>query len=62
MNPNRRLIDRCKWLPWAYINDSGCPIQAVPPALFIAVVIPCRAIIERMMQRDPPHPSSNRPR
>lgn len=49
--PAIRLLDRCKWQPWAYINDYGLPLLEVPTMLFSHVVIPARSIILAAMGR-----------
>lgn len=47
--PTIRPVDRCKWQPWAYINDNGLPVLEVTTMLFMHVVTPARTIILRAM-------------
>jgi hypothetical protein len=49
--PCIRLIDRCQWRPWAYINDHGAPVAEMTTMLFLHVVTPARAIILAAMAR-----------
>lgn len=50
--PRHRLLDRCAWQPWAFINDHGLPLLEMPTDRFM-IVAEARAIIRRMRGDDP---------